>query len=62
MDVNVELCEAYDSDNHDCDGSDDESNSDGNVMSEEEGDSDNSEEGLSYVSESDDGNSIISDE
>ena len=31
-------------------------------MSEEEGDSDNSEEGLSYVSESDDGNSRSSDE
>ena len=30
MDVNVELCEAYDSDNDDCDGSDDESSSDDN--------------------------------
>ena len=27
MDVNVELCEAYESDNDDCDGSDNESNS-----------------------------------
>ena len=62
MDVNVELCEAYDSDNDDCDGSDDESNSDDNVMSEEEDDSDNSKEGLSDVSESDDGNSISSEE
>ena len=62
MDVNVELCEAYDSDNDDCDGSDYESNSDENVMSEEEDNSDNSKEGLSDVSESDDGNSISSDE
>ena len=28
MDINVELCEAYDSDNDDCDDSDDESSSD----------------------------------
>ena len=62
MDVNVELCEAYESNNDDCDGSDDESNSDDNVMSEEEDNSDDSEEGLSDVSESDDGNSISSDE
>ena len=34
MDVDVELCDAYDSDNDDCDGSDDESSSDENVMSE----------------------------
>ena len=62
IDVNVELCEAYDSDNDDCDGSEDESNSDDNFMSEEEDDSDDSEEGLSEVTESDDGNSRISDE
>ena len=61
MDVNVELCEAYDSDNDDCDGSDDEIISDENDMSEEEGDSDDSEEGLSDVSESDDSNSRSSD-
>ena len=46
MDVNVELCEAYDSDNDEFDGSEDESNIDDNVMSVEEDDSDNSEEGL----------------
>ena len=40
MDVNVELCEAYDSDNDDCDGSDNESSSDDNDMSEEDNDSD----------------------
>ena len=57
MDVNVELCEAYGSDNDDCDGSDDESSSDDNEMSEEEDDSDNIKYGLSDVSESDDGNS-----
>ena len=62
MDVNVEICEAYDSDKDDCDGSDDKSNSDDNVMSEEEDDIDDSEEGLSGVSDSDDGNSISSDE
>ena len=62
MDVNVELCEAYDSDNDDCDGSDDESNIDENVMNEEEDGNDDSEEGLSDVSENDDGNSISSDE
>ena len=42
MNVNVELCEAYDSDNDDCDGSEDESSSDDNEMIEEEGDSDDS--------------------
>ena len=62
MYVNVELCEAYDSENYDCDSSDDESSSDDNVMSEEEDNSDDSKEGLSYVSESDDGNSRNSDE
>ena len=62
MDVNVELCEAYNSDNDECDGSDDESNSDDNVMSKEEDDSEDSEEVLSDVSESDDGNSLSSDE
>ena len=36
MDVNVELCEAYDSENDDCDVSDDASSSADNVMSEEE--------------------------
>ena len=41
MDVNVELCEAHDSDNDDCDGSDDESSSDENQISEEQDDSDN---------------------
>ena len=40
IDVNVELCEAYDSDNDDCDGSDNESSSDDNDMSEEDDDSD----------------------
>ena len=40
MDVNVELCEAYDSYNDDCNGSDDESSSDDNVISEEEDDCD----------------------
>ena len=62
MDVNVELCDTYDSDNNDCDGSDDEINSDDNVMSWEEDDIDDREEGLSDVSESDNGNSISSDE
>ena len=62
MDINVELCEAYDSDNDDCDGSGDEISSDDNEMSEEEDDSDNSEEGLSDVSGSDDGNSRSSEE
>ena len=62
MDVNVELCEAYDSENDECDGSNNESSSDDNVMSDEEDDSDDSEEGLSDVSESDDGNSRISAE
>ena len=62
MDVNVELCEAYDSGNDDCDGYADESNSDENVMSKEEYASDNSEEVLSDVSESDDGNFRSSDE
>ena len=62
MDVNVELCEDYDSENDDCDGSDDERSSAENDMSDEEDDSDDSEEGLSDVSESDDGNSISSDE
>ena len=62
MDVNVELCEAYDSDNDDCDGYDDESSSDDNVMSGEKDNSDDSEEVLSDVSESDDGNSRSSDE
>ena len=62
VDVNVELCEAYDSDNDDCDGSDDESISDDNKMSEKEDDIDNREEVLSDVSESDDGNSSCNDE
>ena len=62
MDVNVELCEAYDSDDDNCDGSDEKSSSDDNVMSEEEDDSDDSEEGLSDVSESDAVNSRSSDE
>ena len=62
MDVNVELCEAYDSDNDDCDGSEDESSSDDNVMSEEEDDSYDSEEVLIDGSESDNGNSRSSDE
>ena len=62
MDVNVILCEAYDSDNDDCDGSENESSSDDNDMSEEEDDSDNIKEGLSDVSESDDENSRNSDE
>ena len=44
MDVNVELCEAYDSVNYDCDGSDDESDSDDDDMSEEGDDSDDREE------------------
>ena len=61
MDVNVEICQAYESENYDCDGSDDESNSDDNVIIEEEDYSDDSEEGLSDVSEIDDSNSIISD-
>ena len=61
MDVNVELCDAYESDNNDCDGYDNESNSDDNMMSEEQEYSENSEEGLSEVSESGDGNSISSD-
>ena len=43
MYVNVELCEAYDSDNDDCDGSNDESISGDNVVSEEEDDSDDME-------------------
>ena len=34
MDVDVELCEAYDSDNNGCDGSNNESSSDENEMSE----------------------------
>ena len=54
IDVNVELCDAYDSDNYDCDGSDNESNSDENVISEEENNINDSEEGLSDVRESDD--------
>ena len=62
MDVIVELCEAYDSDNDDCDDSDDHSRSYDNVMSEEEDDSDDSKEGLSDVSENDNGNSRSSDE
>ena len=62
MDINVELCEAYDSDNDDCDGSDDKISSDDNQMSEEEDDSDYREEVLSDVSESDDGNSTCSDQ
>ena len=62
MDVNVELCEAYYSDNDDCDGYDDESSSYDNDISEQEEDSDNIEEVLSDVSESDDGNSTYSDE
>ena len=39
MDVNVELCEAYDSDNDDCESSENKIISDENVMSEEEYDS-----------------------
>ena len=35
MDVNVELCEAYNSDSYECDESDNESNIDDNVISEE---------------------------
>ena len=62
MDVNVELCDAYDSDNYDFDGSDYESIRDDNDISEEEDDSDNSEEVLSDVSESDNGNYRSSDE
>ena len=62
MDVNVELCEGYDSDNDGCDGSDDKSSSNVNGMSEEEEDSDDSEEGLSDVSESNDGDFTCSDE
>ena len=62
MDVNVELCEAQDSDNDDCEGSDDESSSDKNEKSEEEDDSDNTEDGLSNVSKSDDGDSTCNDE
>ena len=62
MDVNFELCDDYDSDNDDCDGSDDRSSIYDNDISEEEDDSDDSEEVLSDVSESDDGNSINSDE
>ena len=62
MNVNVELCEAYDSDNDDCDGYDNESIRGDNDMSEEDNDSDYSEEGLSDVSERDDGNSRNSDE
>ena len=62
MDVNFELCEAYYSDNDDCNGSEDEISIDENVMSEEEDNSDHSKEGLSGVSESDDGNSRSSDE
>ena len=62
MDVNVELCEDYDSDNDGCDGHDDESSSDDNEMIQEEEDSDNSKEEMSDVSESDDGNSTCSDE
>ena len=62
MDVNVELCEAYDSENDECDGSNNESSSDDNVMSDEEDDSDDSKQGLIDVSEIDDGNSACSDE
>ena len=61
MYVNVELCEAYDSDNDDCDGYENESSSDDNEISEEEDDGDDCEEGLSDVSDSDDGNSRSSD-
>ena len=42
MGVNVELFEAYDIENDDCDGSDDESSSYDNDISEEEEDSDDS--------------------
>ena len=62
MDVNVELCEAYDSDNDDCDDSDYESSSYDNEMSQEKEDSDDIKEGLSDVSESEDRNSRSSDE
>ena len=58
----VSKCEAYDWDKYDCDGYEDESSSDENEMSEEEDDIDNSKEGLSDVSESDDGNYRSSDE
>ena len=61
-DVNVEICEAYDSDNDDCDGSDYERSSYDNGTSDEEDDSDDRGEGLSDVCESDDGNSRSSDE
>ena len=44
MDFNVELCEAYNSDNDECDGSDDERSSDYNEISDEEDDSYDSEE------------------
>ena len=60
--VNVELCEAYDSDNYDCDVSDNESSSYDNEMSEEQDDSDDSKEGFSDVSESDDKYSTCSEE
>ena len=43
MDVNVELCESYDSDTGDCDGYEDKSSSDDNEISKEEDDSDDSE-------------------
>ena len=62
MDFNVELCDACDSDNYDCDGSGDESSIDYNVMREEEKNSEDIEEVLSDVSESDDGNFRSSDE
>ena len=62
MDFYVEFCVAYDSENDDCDGFDNKSSSDDNDMSQEEDNSDDSKEGLSDVCESDDGNSISSDE
>ena len=62
MDVNVELCKAYDSENDDFGGSYDESSSDDNQMSEEEEDSDYSKEVLSDFSESYNGNSTCIDE
>ena len=61
MDVSVKLCEAYDSENDECVGSDNEIISYDNEMSEGEDNIDNSEEGLSDDSDSDDGNYRSSD-
>ena len=62
MYVNIELCKAYESDNDECDGSEDDSSSADNEMSEEEDDRDDIEDWLSDVSESEDGNSRSSDD